>query len=156
MVMPRRPPGGEGHPHRRAPRQTFAVSSAAAPPGPRRHNLPPQATSFVGRQAELAEIQGLLSDTRLLTLTGAGGCGKTRLALQAAAECFELYTDGTRFVDLASASDPNQVVPAIAAAVGLREQPGRSLLETAIDYLQPRQVLLVMDNCEHLVEACAA
>jgi len=155
MVMPRRPPGGEGHPHRRATRQTFAVSPVTASLG-RRPNLPPQATSFVGRQAELAEIQGLLSETRLLTLTGAGGCGKTRLALQAAAECFELYTDGTRFVDLASASDPNQVVPAIAAAVGLREQPGRSLLETAIDYLQPRQVLLVMDNCEHLVEACAA
>jgi predicted ATPase len=93
--------------------------------------------------------------TRILTLSGAGGCGKTRLALQVAAECLELHSGGTWFVDLAPVSDPNQVVAAMAASIGLREQPGRSLLQTALDYLESRQVLLVMDNCEHLVEACA-
>jgi len=110
---------------------------------------------LVGRQTELAEIRELLSSTRLLTLSGAGGCGKTRLGLQAAVECLQLYSGGTWFVDLAPVSDPNQVVSAMTAAAGLREQPGRSLLETAIEYFQPREVLLVLDNCEHVVEACA-
>ena len=129
--------------------------TAAQTLGAKQHNLPPPATSFVGRQSELAEIKELLSSTRILTLSGAGGCGKTRLALQAAAESHELYSGGIWFVDLAPVSDPNQVVAAMAASIGLREQPGRAFMETAIDYLQPRHALLVMDNCEHLIEACA-
>src|SRR5215467_14513998 len=101
MASVRRPPKGDGHPHRRsAPPSSAASVPAAAPLGPRRHNLPVPASSLVGRQTELAEIRELLSSTRLLTLSGAGGCGKTRLGLQAAVECLQLYSGGTWFVDL--------------------------------------------------------
>ena len=156
MASLRRSSAGQGRAQRDAAEGSSTGSfTAARTLGPSRHDLPLPATSFVGRQMELAKIRELLSSVRLLTLSGAGGCGKTRLALEAAADCHELYSGGTWFVDLAPVSDPNQVVPAVATAVGFREQPGRSLLETAIDYLQPRHALLVLDNCEHVVEACA-
>lgn len=119
------------------------------------HNLPLQLSSFVGREKELAEVERLLEDARLLTLTGTGGCGKTRLALAAAGELAGGFEDGTWLVELASLSDPDLVPQAVASVLGTREQPGRSLTETLSDYLRARQLLLVLDNCEHLIEACA-
>jgi predicted ATPase len=142
------------------PRRLRAVESAEAQPTTRTpqrapNNLPTQLSSFVGREKELAEVRRLLKDTRLLTLTGAGGCGKTRLALAAADELVETFEDGVWLVDLAPLSDPSLVPQAIASAPGVREQPGRSLTETLSDYLASRKVLLVLDNCEHLIESCA-
>ena len=93
--------------------------------------------------------------TRLLTLTGPGGTGKTRLALQAAADALEAYPDGVWLVELAALADPALVPQAVAAAVGVREEPGRPLLATLTDALRPKRLLLVLDNCEHLLDACA-
>jgi predicted ATPase/class 3 adenylate cyclase len=119
------------------------------------NNLPPQLTSFVGRATEIATAQRLLTEARLVTLTGAGGCGKTRLALQVAAEVLADYADGVWFVDLAPVSDPAMVVTAFAGALGLRENPERSLLSTLTEFLRARSTLLLVDNCEHLIEASA-
>ena len=121
----------------------------------RRHNLPAQLTSFVGRQREIEEIRPLLESTRLLTLTGAGGCGKTRLALQVAAELIDHFRDGVWLVDLAPLSDPALVTPSVASVFKVQEGPSRPLVEGVCNYLRSRQVLLVMDNCEHLIAACA-
>jgi predicted ATPase len=128
-----------------------------APRGPERppHNLPSELSSFVGREKELPEVRRLLENNRLLTLTGPGGCGKTRLALAAASELVERFEDGVWMVDLAPLGDPSLVPQAVAAAPGVREQPGRPLTETLSDYLASKKVLLVLDNCEHLIEACA-
>jgi predicted ATPase len=119
------------------------------------HNLPIQLTSFVGREREIAEVKDLLAEQRLLSLTGAGGCGKTRLALQAAAELPERFEDGVWLVELASLSDSNLVPQAIASTLEVREVPGRALTEVVIEHLKSKKTLLVLDNCEHLVEACA-
>ena len=119
------------------------------------HNLPVQLTSFVGREKELEEVKGLLRTTRLLTLTGTGGAGKTRLALQAGADLLDEYADGVWLVDLAALSDPSLVPQAVLSALGLREEPQRSLTDTLFDALRPKRALLILDNCEHLVEACA-
>jgi non-specific serine/threonine protein kinase len=118
------------------------------------NNLPSELSSFVGRERELAEVERLLEEVRLLTLTGSGGCGKTRLAL-AAGERVEGFGDGVWLVELASLADPSLVPQAVASTLGVREQPGRLPTETLSDYLGSRNVLLVLDNCEHLVEACA-
>ena len=118
-------------------------------------NLPLQLTSFVGREREMAKVKRLLADQRLLTLTGPGGCGKTRLALAVGHELVEEFKDGAWLVELASLSDPALVAQTVAFTLGVREQPGRPLTETLADSLRPREVLLVLDNCEHLVEACA-
>jgi predicted ATPase/DNA-binding CsgD family transcriptional regulator len=119
------------------------------------HNLPLELSSFVGREKELAEVKRLLEDNRLLTLTGSGGCGKTRLALAVASELVEGFEDGVWLVELASLADPSLVPQAVASTLGVREQPGRSLSETLSEYLLSKKVLLVLDNCEHLIEACA-
>jgi predicted ATPase/class 3 adenylate cyclase len=119
------------------------------------HNLPLQLTSFIGREHEIAEVIRFVASARLVTLTGAGGCGKTRLALQVASELLSGYPGGAWFIDLAPLSDPALVPQAVAAAVGVREQPGHALLETLLDYLRGRTLLLVLDNCEHLVDAAA-
>jgi predicted ATPase/DNA-binding NarL/FixJ family response regulator len=119
------------------------------------NNLPFQLTSLVGRQREISEVEGLLAEARLLTLTGPGGSGKTRLALAVAAEVVEDYEDGSWLVELAPLSDPELVAQAVASALSVREEPGIPLVKTLADYLAPRNVLLVMDNCEHLVQACA-
>jgi predicted ATPase/class 3 adenylate cyclase len=119
------------------------------------HNLPLQLTSFVGRERELKELAQLLETTRLLTLTGAGGSGKTRLALQLGAERLEDYPEGIWFIDLAALTDAALVTQTVAAALGVREQPGRALVEVLAEALRQRALLLVLDNCEHLIEACA-
>ncbi len=119
------------------------------------NNLPLQLSSFVGREKELAEVKRLLKDARLLTLTGPGGCGKTRLALAAADELVEGFEDGAWLVELTPLSDPSLVPQAVASALSVREQPGRLLTETLSTYLQTRKLLVVLDNCEHLIEACA-
>jgi predicted ATPase/DNA-binding CsgD family transcriptional regulator len=122
---------------------------------PIRHNLPAPLTSFVGRERELAEINRLLVGTRLLTLTGVGGFGKTRLALQVGREILGEYADGVWLVDIASLSDPDLVPQAVASGLGVPEQPGRPVAESLVRYLRPRAVLLLLDNCEHLVSGCA-
>jgi len=119
------------------------------------HNLPAQVTRFIGREREMGEVKVLLATTRLLTLTGSGGCGKTRLALQVVAEVLEEYLDGVWLVELAALADPNLVPQTVAAALGVREEPNRPLLATLADYLRPRSLLLLLDNCEHLLATCA-
>ena len=117
--------------------------------------MPLELSSFVGREKELAEVERLLEDSRLLTLTGSGGCGKTRLALAAAGELSEGFEEGVWLVELVPLTDPSLVPQAVAATLGVREQPGRSLTEMLSGYLGSKKLLLVLDNCEHLVEACA-
>src|SRR5215218_588340 len=142
------------------PRRLRAVEPAQAEPAPRTperppHNLPLELSSFVGREKELAEVKRLMGETRLLTLTGSGGCGKTRLALAVASELVEGFEDGVWMVELAPLADPSLVAQAVASTLGVREQPGRSPTETLSEYLGSEKVLLVLDNCEHLIEACA-
>ena len=120
-----------------------------------KHNLPAPRTSFIGREAELRDVKRDLAMTRLLTLTGAGGCGKTRLALEVARELVGAYPDGVWLVELASLSEGTLVAQAMAAAVGIQEQPERSPAETLADFLRAKRVLLVLDNCEHLIDAVA-
>jgi len=119
------------------------------------HNLPLQLNSFVGRERELEAITGHLSENRLLTLFGVGGTGKTRLMLQVAAQVLDDYKDGVWLVELASLTDHAQVLERVASTFSLREQPGQPLLETLTDYLRYKQLLLILDNCEHLVAASA-
>jgi predicted ATPase len=116
-------------------------------------NLPQQATTFIGRERELREVKDLFGRTRLLTLLGMGGLGKTRLSLQAAAELRHLFADGTWFVDLAPLRDASLVVSEAATVLGVREEPGRPLLETLCAFLKSRHLMLVLDNCEHVTEA---
>jgi predicted ATPase/DNA-binding SARP family transcriptional activator len=118
-------------------------------------NLPVGLTSFIGRRRQIAEIKGLLSSTRLLTLTGPGGCGKTRLALQAASELTPEYADGVWLVDLASITDPALVSQAAATAMSVQDRAGVSLEEALFEHTRARLLLIVLDNCEHLVDACA-
>jgi non-specific serine/threonine protein kinase len=131
------------------------VAGPAPPPDTRRHNLPVELTSFIGRRTELLELPELLASSRLLSLTGAGGVGKTRLAVRLAVVVVDSYADGVWLVDLAPLSAPDLVVQTIATALGLREGPQRSALETLLEHLRQRQLLLVLDNCEHLITACA-
>jgi predicted ATPase/transcriptional regulator with XRE-family HTH domain len=130
-----------------------APAGAVATPGP--HNLTLQLTSFVGRERELAEVAGLLGSSRLLTLTGTGGTGKTRLALEVAAALLGHYPQGVWLAELAPLADPAGVAPVVAAAVGVHGEAGQPLLATLLAALRSRRLLLVLDNCEHLLEACA-
>jgi hypothetical protein len=136
------------------PRRLHAVEPAPRSPERPRQNLPSELSSFVGREKELAEVRRLLEDARLLTLTGSGGCGKTRLALTAAGEVVERFEDGVWMVELAPMADPSLVPQAVASTLDVREQPGRSPTETLSGYLSSKNMLLVLDNCEHLIEAC--
>ena len=123
--------------------------------GDRGDNLPIPRTSFVGRDRELVGLKRALAMTRLLTLTGAGGCGKTRLALEVAGDLAGAYPDGVWLVELAEFSDPALVPRRVAETLKVREQPGRPLAATLADSLRARDLLLVLDNCEHLIDACA-
>ena len=120
-----------------------------------RHHLPPQLTTFIGREREIAEVRRRLVSTRLLTLTGAGGAGKSRLAFRVAESALEDFPDGVWAAELASIADAALVPQAVASALSVPEQAGRALLNTLADYLRRQTALLVLDNCEHLVAACA-
>jgi predicted ATPase/class 3 adenylate cyclase len=115
------------------------------------NNLPQQPTSFVGRENELREIEALLEQHRLVTLVGMGGSGKTRCAMQAGAELLDRFIDGVWLIDLAPLSDPSLVVAEIAQTLGVREVPNHPLLETLLTFLERRQLLLILDNCEHVI-----
>jgi predicted ATPase/DNA-binding CsgD family transcriptional regulator len=145
----------------RGPRRHRAVESAPraepasrAPERPA-NNLPLELSSFVGREREVAQVKDLLADTRLLTLTGPGGCGKSRLALVVTSELVESFEGGAWLVALPSLSDPDLVPQAVASALGVREVPGRSFMEVLQERLKSENLLLVLDNCEHLIDACA-
>ncbi|MDQ7842645.1 MAG: tetratricopeptide repeat protein [Armatimonadota bacterium] len=118
------------------------------------NNLPRQLTSFIGRTRELAEIKARVADTPLLTLTGVGGAGKTRLALQVAADLVESFPDGVWLIELTPLSDPALVLQTVARTLGVREEQ-RPLLHTLLDHLTPKAPLLVLDNCEHVLAATA-
>ena len=119
------------------------------------HNLPSRLTSFVGREREIAEIGALVRRERLVTLVGAPGVGKTRLSLQIAASVLDAFPDGAWLVELAPLGAPELVPQAVADVLGVREQPGRTLTDTLAGYLRTRQMLLLLDNCEHLIGAAA-
>ena len=121
----------------------------------RRHNLLGQLTTFVGRVKERAEVQRLLFSTRLLTMTGAGGCGKTRLALRSAADVIDQFKDGVWFVELAPLTDVDLVPQTVATVLGIRKLPQHSFTDALSAELSGQQILLVMDNCEHLIDATA-
>lgn len=120
----------------------------------RAHNLPAQLTSFVGRGTQLAELRQSLTDHRLVALTGAGGAGKTRMAVEISSQLVDAFPDGVWYLDLAPITDP-AVVPVTAAhTLGLPDQPGRSPLEILVRFIADRDVLLLLDNCEHLLDSC--
>ena len=119
------------------------------------NNLPRQLTSFIGRKGEMEKVKRLLSNTYLLTLTGVGGCGKTRLALEVASQLAEECKDGVWLVELAPLSDPDLVPQEVASALDLSEGPDRSFMDTLSDYLKSKEILLLLDNCEHLIDACS-
>jgi predicted ATPase/class 3 adenylate cyclase len=119
------------------------------------NNLSQQLTSFIGRERELSEVKSLLGNTRLLTLLGAGGIGKTRLSLQVAADVMEDYPDGVWFVELAPLADGRLVPQAVAAVLGVKEESGHPVVDALQKHVKDRQLLLILDNCEHLLSACA-
>lgn len=130
--------------------------NVTAPVSPRlRRTLPAQITSFIGRDGEISALAKLLRAARLVTLTGAGGIGKTRLAIEVASRLREDFVDGLWFVNLAPVSDPTLVLATIAAALDLIEQPGRDLADGLHRFLAERHALLILDNCEHLIDACS-
>jgi predicted ATPase/class 3 adenylate cyclase/Tfp pilus assembly protein PilF len=134
-------------------RQDFPVlRSLEATP----NNLPLQVTSFIGREREQAEIKRLLDGTRLLTLLGMGGLGKTRLSLQIGADVLDKYPDGVWFVDLAPIKDASLVPNVAAQVLGVREEPGKAITQTLCEHIKDHKLLFVLDNCEHLVAACAS
>jgi len=147
------------------PVQVFQLDAAGLPAGfpPLRalgnpalpNNLPAQLSAFIGRDRERSEVRALVESRRLVTLTGAGGSGKTRLALQVAAELLDGSGDGVWLAELAAVADPDAVPAAIGAALGIGDQPGRAVLEGLLGALAFQSVLIVLDNCEHLIGACA-
>jgi predicted ATPase/DNA-binding SARP family transcriptional activator len=154
--------GEPATPHEEIPTDRFSPAHSDEVEGPkedaggdRRHNLPVAQSGFVGREREMSEVKRTLSMTRLLTLTGAGGCGKTRLALEVARDLTGAYPDGVWLVELASLSEEALVPNSVAAALGVRKQPDIPFTDSLVDFLGSRRILLVLDNCEHLIEACA-
>ena len=148
---PRGVPLGE----RGQPGSLLAFPRARTPARPI-DNVPLELTSFIGREGEVAEVKSLLPDRRLLTLCGPGGTGKTRLALAVVQDLVEEFEDGTWWIELAPISDPELVRRAVASALGVPEAPDRSPTQALVEHLKPRRMLLILDNCEHLVEECAS
>lgn len=121
----------------------------------RPNNLPVQLTNFIGREKEIAEVKYLLTKTRLLTLTGPGGTGKTRLSLQVGADIIDEFSSGVMLVELAPVSDPDLVALTIARTLGINELPNQDTETVIVDYLKNREMLIILDNCEHLIDTCA-
>ena len=119
------------------------------------NNLPVQLTSFIGREDQLSRVEALLDEHRLVTLTGVGGVGKTRIALQAGADLLDRYRHGVWLVELAPLTEADLLPKTIASALAVREDPNRPIIETLVDYLEERRSLIILDNCEHLIEPVA-
>ena len=147
------PSPAKHHPSHTEDERVGALLTNAAPAPP--HNLPQELTSFVGRARELVGVKEALSAARLVTLTGPGGIGKTRLALRAAAELRDEYKDGVWLVELATLADASRLPQAVASVLGVQGEQNQSFLTTLSEFLRHKSLLLVLDNCEHLVEACA-
>src|SRR5215467_1016555 len=118
-------------------------------------HLPEEPNSFIGRDRELGELRRLMQVTRALTLCGPGGVGKTRLALRLVASVAAEFPGGAWFVGLSDLQQPDLVISRVAAILGISEEPGHPLAETVADVVRPRRLLLALDNCEHLADACA-
>ncbi|MEP7068978.1 MAG: tetratricopeptide repeat protein [Usitatibacter sp.] len=139
-------------------RFTPEIESSEAPACPvaaRNHNLPAQLNSFVGREREIVEVEALLRASRLVTLTGPGGTGKSRLSLQVAYNLIPDYSGGVWLVELAPVADERLVPQALASALGVKEDAGRPVIEALLRHVKDRQLLVILDNCEHLLQACA-
>jgi predicted ATPase len=121
----------------------------------KKHNLPIPTTSFIGREKEMKEVRDLFQKSRLITLTGAGGCGKTRLAREITSTLIEEYRDGVWFVDLSPVTDPNFVVKAITEILSIKEAPNKPIIDTLIENIKDKSLLILLDNCEHLIQVCA-
>lgn len=120
-----------------------------------RHNLPILSTSFIGREKELSELNDLVTQSPLTTLTGTGGAGKTRLSLQLCAELVDKFPDGIWFVELAGSTKSSDVLENVASTLGVVEEPGRNRSEALIEFLRDKRILILLDNCEHLIQASA-
>lgn len=134
---------------------TCVPATLPEPSEVRRHNLPQHLTSFIGRNREIAEIERLLDSTRLLTLVGPGGAGKTRLSLQVAADLLDQFAGGACFVEFAALTDPGLVPQTVATALAVKAAAGAAPFQALIEHLEGKRLLLLFDNCEHLLEACA-
>src|ERR1700736_668199 len=132
-----------------------AIGSMAGSPNGHRHNLPVQLTTFVGRGNELAELQRLLVTKRLVTLTGVGGAGKTRLAVEVANRALDAFPDGAWLVDLTQIKDRHLVARVFGSTLGVHERERQPIAETLLEHLRGRHLLLVVDNCEHVIADCA-
>ena len=135
--------------------QAVLRQDVPAAPSPARHNLPAPLTSFLGREQDLAKLEGLLGEARLVTLTGTGGTGKTRLALETGARAAGRFPDGVWLAELAGIADPELVAAQVMGALGVRQQGDVPVLEALIWRLRSAELLLILDNCEHLLDACA-
>ncbi|MGH9253268.1 MAG: protein kinase domain-containing protein [Vicinamibacterales bacterium] len=141
----------------RAALEAVQSDPTIAPPAPATaHNLPLQLTRFIGREREIAELKPLLASERLVTVTGAGGSGKTRLALQVVQDVAKDFQHGVWLIELAPLGDPDLIPHTIASTLGMRPESGQSVTDALIDFLRPRRTLLLLDNCEHVITACAA
>ena len=127
----------------------------AVPDPEPRNNLPARVSSFIGREAELAEVRALVGESRLVTLSGAGGAGKTRLGLQAAAGLADETGDEVWFADLAPLGDPDLVAVTVADVLDVRQEPGRPVADTLVEAVGRRSLLVLLDNCEHVLDGCA-
>jgi predicted ATPase/DNA-binding SARP family transcriptional activator/Tfp pilus assembly protein PilF len=146
-------------------RRAFSLAEPTPPPPEanplvaaepkQKHNLPIQRTTLVGRVHEVRQVRELLAQASLVTLTGSGGVGKTRLSLEAAKAVLDDFGDGVWYVELAALSEPELVPQQVAKTLGVREVPGQPILDSLTSFLRDRQVLLVLDNCEHLLDACS-
>ena len=148
--------GLEPGPELRQLEQAVLRQEVPAPPPPRLHNLPAPLTSFLGREQDLARVGELLEQARLVTLTGTGGTGKTRLAVEAGAGAVGRFRDGVWLAELAGVAEPALVAAQVMTALGVRQAGDVPVLDALIYRLRSAELLLVLDNCEHLLEACAA